>query len=48
LTVYVDNAPAMHLYKRFGFVVEGTHQAYALRDGRYVDAYVMARISTPP
>ena len=48
LTVYVDNAPAMHLYKRFGFVVEGTHQAYALRDGRYVDAYGMARISAPP
>ena len=48
LTVYVDNAPAMHLYKRFGFVIEGTHQAFALRDGRYVDAHVMARISTPP
>ena len=47
LTVYVDNAPAIHLYKRFGFIVEGTHQAYALRDGRYVDAYVMARISAP-
>jgi putative acetyltransferase len=48
LTVYEDNAPAMHLYKRFGFVIEGKHQAYALRDGRYVDAYVMARISAPP
>jgi putative acetyltransferase len=48
LTVYVDNAPAMHLYRRFGFVVEGTHQAYALRDGRYVDAYAMARISDTP
>jgi putative acetyltransferase len=48
LTVYVDNAPAIHLYKRFGFVIEGTHQAFALRDGRYVDAHFMARIFTPP
>lgn len=44
LTVYVDNAPAIHLYERSGFVVEGTHKAYALRDGRYVDAHTMARL----
>ncbi len=43
LTVYVDNAPAIRLYERFGFVVEGTHRAYALRNGRYVDAHTMAR-----
>jgi putative acetyltransferase len=43
LTVYVDNAPAIHLYKRFGFVIEGTHKAYALRDGQYVDVHTMAR-----
>ena len=45
LTVYVDNAPAIRLYERFGFEVEGTHRAYALRDGRYVDAHVMARLA---
>ena len=55
LTVYVDNARAIRLYKRFGFVVEGTHRAFALRDGRYVEAHTMARLGgvdplsvTPP
>jgi putative acetyltransferase len=47
LVVYVDNAPALRLYRRFGFEVEGTHRAYALRDGQYVDAYAMARIRAP-
>ena len=44
LTVFTDNAHAIALYKKFGFVVEGTHKAYALRDGRYADAHFMARI----
>jgi hypothetical protein len=25
-------------------VIEGTSRAYAFRDGRYVDAYMMARL----
>ncbi len=44
LTVYTDNAAAMKLYRRFGFEVEGTLRNYAVRDGRYVDAYAMARL----
>ena len=44
LTVYVDNAGAIALYRKFGFEIEGTHKAYALRAGRYVDAHAMARI----
>ena len=44
LTVYTDNAGAIALYRKFGFEVEGTHVAYALRDGRYVDAHCMARV----
>ncbi|HZH51382.1 MAG TPA: GNAT family N-acetyltransferase [Microvirga sp.] len=44
LTVYVDNAPAIALYRRHGFEIEGTHGAYAFRDGSYVDAYAMARL----
>jgi putative acetyltransferase len=44
LTVYTDNERAIALYKKFGFVIEGTHKAYALRAGRYVDSYSMARI----
>ena len=34
----------MKLYRKFGFEIEGTHKAYALRDGRYVDTYAMARL----
>jgi len=48
LTVYADNARAMALYRKFGFEVEGTHKAYALRDGQYVDAICMARIRPKP
>ena len=44
LTVYTDNEPALRLYKRLGFEIEGTHRKYAFRDGAYVDAYTMARV----
>jgi putative acetyltransferase len=44
LTVYVDNAPAIALYKRNGFEIEGTHRDFAFRGGAFVDAYAMARI----
>ena len=48
LTVYSDNARAIALYRKFGFEVEGTHRAYALRDGAYVDALAMARLHPNP
>jgi putative acetyltransferase len=48
LTVYTDNAPAIALYRKFGFEIEGTHKAYALRAGRYVDAHAMARLRAKP
>jgi L-phenylalanine/L-methionine N-acetyltransferase len=44
LTVYVDNAPAIALYKRNGFEIEGTHREFAFRGGAFVDAYAMARV----
>ena len=44
LTVYVDNAAALALYRKFGFAIEGTHRNYAFRDGDFVDAYCMARL----
>jgi putative acetyltransferase len=44
LTVYTDNPAAVHLYEKFGFVIEGTLRNYAFRNGAYVDAYAMARL----
>ncbi len=48
LTVYTDNVAAVTLYRNFGFVIEGTLRGFAYRNGRYVDAYTMARLRTPP
>jgi putative acetyltransferase len=45
LTVYTDNAAAIALYRSVGFDVEGTARQYALRDGEFVDALLMARRS---
>lgn len=44
LTVFADNAPAIHLYEKFGFNIEGTARQYALRAGVYCDAHSMARL----
>ena len=44
LEVYVDNKVAINLYKKFGFVVEGTMKCYAMKDGKFIDAYLMARV----
>jgi len=48
LTVYVDNARAIGLYRKHGFVEEGTSRAHALRDGVYVDSLMMARLHPRP
>ena len=48
LNVYTDNERAISLYRRCGFVMEGTHRAHALRDGVYVDSYSMARFHPNP
>jgi putative acetyltransferase len=48
LQVYSDNVRAIGLYRKFGFELEGTHRAYALRDGQYVDSLSMARLHPNP
>ncbi len=47
LEVYVDNEPAIRLYKKFGFQIEGTGVKADYRDGEYVDIYMMARLRLP-
>jgi putative acetyltransferase len=47
LSVYADNARAIGLYERFGFVREGLHKDFAFRDGVFVDALAMARLLDP-
>ncbi|PSW20693.1 GNAT family N-acetyltransferase [Photobacterium sanctipauli] len=45
LTVYTDNAAAIALYEKHGFVIEGHAKKYAFRNGEYVDVYHMARLT---
>ncbi|WP_434633428.1 GNAT family N-acetyltransferase [Chromobacterium sp. CV08] len=44
LTVYPDNAAALALYRRFGFVEEARLRAHSLRDGAYRDVLLMGRL----
>jgi putative acetyltransferase len=48
LHVHADNERAIALYRKFGFELEGTHRAYAIRDGVYVDSLSMARLIAGP
>lgn len=45
LEVYTDNIAAIALYKKFGFVVEGTLRRFAFRNGEFVDVHVMAKLA---
>ncbi|MGB3386889.1 MAG: GNAT family N-acetyltransferase [Pseudaminobacter sp.] len=44
LTVYADNEPAIRLYTRCGFEVEGRHVKAGFSDGKYHDLLTMARL----
>lgn len=48
LTVLVDNARAIALYERYGFVLEGVMRAHIMRDGLYADTQMMARLHPKP
>jgi putative acetyltransferase len=44
LEVFVGNEPAIALYRKLGFEIEGTLKEFAFRDGSYADVYAMARL----
>jgi putative acetyltransferase len=44
LEVNVDNPPALHLYEKFGFEIEGRKRFHVYGDGRWTDSYLMARL----
>lgn len=44
LTVLVKNEVAVNLYKKMGFVIEGTKKDSLLIDGHFEDEYYMAKI----
>lgn len=48
LMVFVDNAPALALYRKFRFAVEARARADAIRDGALHDVFHMARIAGAP
>ena len=44
LTVFTDNEPALRLYKKCGFEIEGTLRRHSFRAGQYFDVNYMARL----
>ena len=44
LTVFADNERAIHLYEKLGFEKEGLKRITTVRDGKYADEYMMARL----
>ena len=45
LTVFEDNKRAIHLYEKFGFEKEGLKRLAGIRNGKYENEYLMARIN---
>ena len=44
LEVFTHNLPAIHLYLKFGFEIEGRKKRSYFKEGRYVDSYLMALV----
>lgn len=47
LTVIVENTPAICLYTRHGFRIEGIHPRFVKRNGTYQDGFTMALLLDP-
>ncbi|RQN38814.1 GNAT family N-acetyltransferase [Paraburkholderia tropica] len=47
LKVFVDNEGAIALYRKFGFEIEGRLRGNMLRDGAYIDSFLMGRLREP-
>lgn len=47
LSVNTNNAPAIHLYEKFGFEREGTIRRDSCIDGRFYDSYAMGLLIDP-
>ena len=45
LGVYADNEPAVRMYQKLGFRIEGTLKEHLFSDGRYHDKHVMGILS---
>jgi RimJ/RimL family protein N-acetyltransferase len=45
LTVHTTNERAVSLYRKFGFVVEGTRRHSLLVDGAFKDEYLMSHVA---
>lgn len=45
LTAFEDNERAIHLYEKFGFEKEGMKRLAGIRNGKYENEYLMARIN---
>jgi RimJ/RimL family protein N-acetyltransferase len=44
LTVVTDNLAGLRLYKKMGFVIEGTKKDSLLVDGKFINEYYMSKI----
>ena len=42
--VFADNTNALHLYKKSGFLVEGTLKSHIYKNGQYKDIVIFAKI----
>jgi putative acetyltransferase len=45
LEVFTHNKPAIHLYEKFGFELEGTSKKVVFGSGRFLNEHVMARLN---